>query len=127
MAPRQSSSDPSPDSDGPLTTAAPAEAETVSQIRATVDSLCVQVAQLRELNALEHVVANGLQNLSALIEPLRDLAPRRVPMPPRTLHRLAVLRRALDRVEWDDVEPPGQGRPGSPRPYDPSSRSGTAL
>ncbi|KJV31308.1 hypothetical protein VI08_13750 [Luteibacter yeojuensis] len=75
-----------------------------------MDEMRVLVRQLIGTNAVENVLINGFCKLSAQLEPLAELTPpRRTPMDPKDMARLAHVRAELKRPSWigtGSLEPP---------------------
>ncbi|QWT21563.1 hypothetical protein KPL74_06040 [Bacillus sp. NP157] len=73
----------------------------LADMRREMEEMRVLVRQLIGTNAVENVLINGFCKLSAQLEPLAELTPpRRTPMDPKDMARLAHVRAELKRPTW---------------------------
>jgi len=70
------------------------------QYEERVERLEGLVAQILQASAIENVMMNGFDRISAQLEPLRDLAPKRTLLSEAASEQLRQLRDSLKRPKW---------------------------
>ncbi|HEV2865887.1 MAG TPA: hypothetical protein VGX37_05180 [Allosphingosinicella sp.] len=79
---------------------AAASRSNIASLERTVEALQRTVLLIAEANAVPNLLANGFEEISMKLEPLRNLSPAVAPMRPPAARILLQLRRDLDRPDW---------------------------
>lgn len=67
-----------------------------------VDTLNQFVLRVAGASSVETILTEGFETLSAQLQPLRDLTPKRTLLSEAALCKLGDLRKSLDRPDWSD-------------------------
>lgn len=72
----------------------------IRELRWEVEQMRGMLGQVAQASSIEHVINNGLASLTAQLEPLRDLTPRRKDPSDAAAKQLQDLILALERPKW---------------------------
>ena len=72
----------------------------IVELRRQIADLRTMIGNVAQATAIENVISNGFLELSAQLQPLQDLTPRRTPLSDAANTQLLQLQRALERPRW---------------------------
>jgi hypothetical protein len=76
------------------------ESNEIIEMRRQIADLRTMIGNVAQATAIENVISNGFQELTAQLQPLQDLTPKRQPLPQQSRALLLQVLRALERPIW---------------------------
>ena len=76
----------------------------ILELRQQIANLRIMIGNVAQATAIENVISNGFLELSAQLQPLQDLTPRRTPLSEASNAHLLQLQRALERPQWQGTQ-----------------------
>jgi hypothetical protein len=80
------------------------EPDEIIDLRQQIADLRTMIGNVAQATAIENVISNGFLELSAQLQPLQDLTPRRTSLSDAANAHLLQLQRALERPQWQGTQ-----------------------